>query len=680
MATDSMESQDNSFENEILDQGDNNDIFFNSGSDLESHVDDRQEDSDTEENFSDTEWEEVPLHQDRNSNVTVTIDAEHLIRSGPKRKRRLPSISAKSRKENQQIKKLCFGLSIVMIPVMLNTLKERAYWADDIRLNRRLRRSVPKIIVQKFGHLNESKEMGKSLPTLLLGLVSWFRSNYKINSNGFRQNAKRLKYLLKHPSSDHYSYILNNPETFYGVRPALDSKNILEGIRNMAKMKMANRDILAVFFAVILQNLIRTDDDSARISICFAFPLIQYDQAVPNGNDTIDHVPNRFDTDLLQPYFWIQLEILDDLYTIDPIVHLKDDEIVSKHKAGGIIRIFEPKQQQQQHNFSYVVAINLKNKIVEDVSPRYLSNLAYRYFNFIPFRNPWGRSLSRKQYERFLGFLNQANHFDQALLETSQGMSLLAFQNFNPPLNVKDMYTSESFAIKSFLRANEVIDPSAKPVFIWKCGKFNEPVYWKGDILLLKSRQHWNMLGRAVEREAQPLKRKKFAPLKSKQLGKFYAEYEIRDLFSVDQTYLTPKLPNSKVGDDGLLITITDVEEFKNKFGNVEIYYEAVKPDGFEIFPLSDQDLNVKGLIRKYNKSKKHVRKIKYVDVVSGFDFKEKRGYAIPVVKSILVNKVDYTILQGLVKKHLELRNLQYWNTLLKKLAIKERLDSTYGE
>lgn len=70
----------------------------------------------------------------------------------------------------------------------------------------------------------------------------------------------------------------------------------------MARNKMSNRDILLLFFVVTLQNLINTDN--YETSICFAIPFINYKSIRRNSKQKmLFEVPNRFDSDLLYPYF-----------------------------------------------------------------------------------------------------------------------------------------------------------------------------------------------------------------------------------------------------------------------------------------------------------------------------------------------------------------------------------------
>ena len=105
-----------------------------------------------------------------------------------------------------------------------------------------------------------------------------------------------------------------------------------------------------------------------------------------------------------------------------------------------------------------------------------------------------------------------------------------------------------------------------------------------------------------------------------------------------------------------------------------------MKPNGFSILYLNDYNIKVRNLLKKYNKDQNHEKKIEYVDVVSGFNFKEQPGYAIPVINSILLNNYDYSRAIKLINKEIEIESLNSWNLLLKKLQIRDRLIDTYDK
>lgn len=196
-------------------------------------------------------------------------------------------VSKYKRKHNKKAfnyQRLKYGLHLIMIPFMLFLLKSRMKWIDDERLNRRLRRSVPKLIGKKFKDWDVRDPAFKmdSLRTLLLGLVLWFRSNYKMNSNGIRQNFNRLQYLIKYADNQNensisestYKKVLENQQEFYGNRPLINHG--VEDIRKMAKRKMANRDILTLFFFIILENVLPGPKKLALLMLCLALARLRY--------------------------------------------------------------------------------------------------------------------------------------------------------------------------------------------------------------------------------------------------------------------------------------------------------------------------------------------------------------------------------------------------------------------
>ncbi|CAI1878363.1 hypothetical protein SEUBUCD646_0B04220 [Saccharomyces eubayanus] len=637
---------------------------------------------DEEEVLSDIDWEEIPL----DGSITVTVANTH---------QNTETICRRKRKHKRKIfnyQRLKYGLHLVMIPFMLSLLETRMKWTTDERLNRRLRRSVPKLITKKFKVWGAKDQTSKtaSLRTLLLGLVLWFRSNYKINSNGIRQNLNRLHYLMKYAdnqeasplSKSTYKHVFDNQQEFYGNRPLLN--NDIEDIRNMAKKKMANRDILTLFFLIILNNIL---PGAKNLYLCFALPLHDYDIRCNKVKWQIEHgigrVPNIFDTDLIQPYFWIELEVSslskDELYIIDPIAHLDESEIVLKTRKNQFVPNYQPPMDMKLNltqRFHYVVRMEYTKGIIQDVSPRYVPNVCYRYFTLSD-SSPILKSkhyISYQNISRWLKIWNRkkAPYHNDAL------MADIALSNFVLPKSVTEIKRTDNFIIPSILKSNEVLDLHAKPVSsIPEMNSLREPVFWKKDVILLKSKQHWAILGRSILPGARPLKRKKYLPMKER-MGNNLDRYVIKELFSCEQTMKTPKYSNTYHDHFGYEHVVEDVSHFKNKFGNIEIYSIDNKPDGFELVALNKDD-DVKGLIKKYNKAQKQAQRIKYLEVVSGFDFRQKQGHAIPKIENILVKESDYKLIQDLKSKTKLLKGLSLWDSLLTKLRVKDRLNADYG-
>lgn len=140
----------------------------------------------------------------------------------------------------------------------------------------------------------------------------------------------------------------------------------------------------------------------------------------------------------------------------------------------------------------------------------------------------------------------------------------------------------------------------------------------------------------------------------------------------------TPKYPDTYHDHFGYEHVVEDVSHYKNKFGNIEIYSIENKPDGFELVGLNEE-VDVKGLIKKYNKAQKKAQRIKYLEVVSGFDFRQKKGHAIPKIENILVKESDYKLIRDLKRQTKLLTGLSLWGSLLTKLTGQGQINADYG-
>ncbi|SMN18211.1 similar to Saccharomyces cerevisiae YDR314C RAD34 Protein involved in nucleotide excision repair (NER) [Maudiozyma saulgeensis] len=657
------------------------------------------------EELSEDEWEDVALHDI----VPIKITShQYQLSAERKRKERLAKKVSENRKRINYMRKLKFSLHLTMIPFMINVLRERMKWCHDERLSKRLKRSVPKALSKKFkkwGQLpNDKRE--NNIRTLLLGLVMWFRDHYKINSNGFRQNYSRLHSLIKDineketfKSSKDIEQLLKSQQKYYGSRLPLISRTfkedvpydgVISHIRLMAKRKMADRDILTIFFFTILQNIIPNEKN---LYLCFALPLMDF-EAVENGsnqaNSVSDTVPNQFDSDLLQPYFWIELRFNEKyIFVIDPVVHLNKEEIVTKYRIDESVSIFQPNDQYGinfKQRFHYVLRMNYNSNQINDVSPRYIQNLYYRYMK-LPHDSVVKKSRNYISYIHFKKWLDKFNiltddeygNYKDGLVNYEQ----MAKNNVSTPKSYKELRKSDNFFIKDMLQMRQIMTPSNESpnlfIALGRRSVSKKELFWKNQIVNLKSRQHWLILGRSIKPNEAPLKLKKTR--KTPISMAYSSTNEIKELFSWEQTVPSLKLKGTYIDSFNIKRKITDVYFYRNKYKNVEIYMDYNKPDGFEFVNFSDI-LDVRALIRDYNKSIKRDEtktSIKYLDVVNGFDFKQKHGYAVPVINKILVNDLDFKIITKLIKCRSEVIGLQHWMSFITKLQIKDKLDKSYG-
>lgn len=533
------------------------------------------ENSDLEgDNISDDEalseegWEDVALHNP-GKNIRVSIKKQDLLTKEQKGKELLKQRIIEKKRQSNYIRKLKFSLHMMMIPFMFNVLKQRNNWCSDERLNRRLKRSVPKALRKRFDKWfdEESVEKEKNIRTLLLGLVMWFRANYQINSNGFRQNFSRLDILLENYDksneiNDETEDVLAHPERYYGSRPSLDAHTYREDekyegtishIRLMAKRKMANRDILTLFFFIILSNIIPGDK---QLTLCFSFPLINFDiskDTIGNKGETqkrrriADIVPNRFDSDLSKPYFWIELQFDKKfVFVIDPIVHVDKEAMVTKFQINEPIPLFQPQNKyniDSKQLFFYVVGMEYKSNKFLDISPRYINNLCYRYFQ-LPHDSVITKSRNFIAFQHFRKWLNYYNYHREYRSEELL-MKSIASRNYSLPTSLKELKESDNFIIENQLKRSQTLNfedttlGSLDLVTYRKLGNVVK-LYWKSQVINLKSKQHWLILGRSIRKGETP---KKLKRAKVRSYNKMCDNIiEIKELFSWEQTLPTLKL------------------------------------------------------------------------------------------------------------------------------------------
>ena len=275
--------------------------------------------------------------------------------------------------------------------------------------------------------------------------------------------------------------------------------------------------------------------------------------------------------------------------------------------------------------------------------------------------------------------VNHESHKDHNL----QSMKQLALSNYSIPQSISEFKNSSNFILLSFLKSSENLNSNAKRItvfhYINNKRDVSEKVYWKKDVSLLKSRQHWLLLRRTVRVDAQSLKLKKHLSMKNRRENK-YQHYEIRELYSYIQTLVSEKPPNTYIDRFGNQRMIKDPRVFENKFHHTEIYTRELIPDGFNVVSIKN---NIKQLIKKFNKESQKTSgdsPIKYSDVVTGFNFKRKPGYAMPKISHILVLVPDYHRVQNLISQENNLAALSFWKELLLRSKIYNRIDTTYTD
>ncbi|KAL6949885.1 hypothetical protein ACO0QE_000550 [Hanseniaspora vineae] len=646
-----------------------------------------EDDLEDEDNF---EWEDVPLDSFK-FEIKQTKTKKEV--STEKRKR---SLDFKRKWLNS-----AFFCHIQEIPLFLSIF-QRQYisWVGDYRNYALIKKKViPKLIKKKFSDWDKlprgsSIKEGKCR-TLLLGACMWFRSNYKINGNGVRQSPYRLRnlifneqYLSLTSKSKQTTLAPTSVEMYYGRKSMTAAE-----FRHAIKAKKTNRDQLVFVFYIILLALLDLSDDNDELRIVFSLPVHDYKRVQCLTMQTVetimklDHTcPNISDSDLFSPYYWIEYKSKDYIYTIDPVMELDRDYIVQRVKINEYQPHFQKnctKSGLDIQSHYYIVGINEKFEIM-DLSARYLNNIMYRvepclinigknkdWRSFCVFKN----ALKRKAVYA----CNFVDVWDSQELKDLRQMSL---QNMEKPKTLYALKTNPNYVSDLFVRKNlEVI--KGKPVDFGNVSKSSITVYLKKDLCRMRSEYHWLMLGRSLNANAEATySRRTYKKtqnstsngLKKRRLFTATNELEVINLYTFDQTHPTPRLPN-----------MPSIEDYKNEFGDIKIFnIQQLTPTEYDVVPkvttyFNDFILDNIKLIRKHNiRHSDFNKKLQYLEVVTGFNFKKKPGFAIPLKNHIMVSKKHHEHLLVLQKREIELHYLNEWYWLLKKLHVQKRVEQSF--
>lgn len=529
-------------------------------------------------------------------------------------------------------------------------------------------------------------ESDKLLVYVIKYLIKWFRFNFKIDQNGLRV----LGFL---PSQ-------GDPTTYF---PTANTKiGSLHDFISVIKKFKHNRDTGAQVFTAILRSL------GFEANLCMSLMLLPTLRSA-NLQPKLDKekLSRNKDNDLLYPYFWTELINPFDrleIFVVETICfHNEQDRLIrlkrfpsDQRKILSLNEHFTERYAPNLDRFnimppmSYVISFT-NNNTVKDITPRYKSDISYRYFGRLDLRTESGRVALLVQ--SLVRSFNKHHNYTFEDYKEFDTLREIAFLNYSIPLTFSSMKKNPNIVTESTLRYNEVLDHNAKPigsVSITKTKRL-EPIYFKNAIIIGKSEQQWKFLGRSIKPDQiefpikmtdalQPrtiFKRKVF---NSNMLNN-QSELNRTKLYSFDQTcpYIKEKVSVSETGEVSLP---------RNKYGNIEIFKDLMIPDGCYWLKLSDSE-KIFRYFKKNKSSPPFAEAMDYVPVVVGFDFRSKLGNAVPIKDGIIILKLQEiqakkVWLHGKIMIHKlevqfkELRLLTTWKFFLKSLRIKERVDKDY--
>lgn len=558
-------------------------------------------------------------------------------------------------KRNYHQHKYKQSLHFLGIVAYTSFLYKRNQQLHDLKIQKKLYKLIPKKIRKLIKNLTNDE----SLIYILKYLLKWFRLNFKVNDTGLRVLGYQPK----------------GSQEYFPKSIPFDLPSI---IKNFA----SNRDVAAQIFNTILKSF------GWEARLVFSLPLLSKDSPFqPKVNQT-KLLVNK-DLDLLYPYFWT--ELINPLNPDEVIVlesvcfHQEEDRLIRLKRHGDpslsnfYTDKFYPSHPLNLMTMHWVLAIDQQ---ITDVSPRYMANIAYRYFDKLDLRTQAGRTaLLMQTIVKF--FNNTANR--NAELTTLKKIALI---NYQIPTTYSAMKRNPNVITPSTLRYNETIGKSTPQGSVTLDGT-KQLMYSKNAIIVGKSERQWKYLGRSIDPEQllHPIKKitNNYATtIHNRRILQFQKIHqpELNEigLFSYNQTIPYIKMvPTTENG-------ITKLP--RNKWGNIEIFHNCMIPDNCQWLKLS----NIISIAKLYHnrKFKFYNESFDYVSVLVGFNFSAKVRQAIPLLNGILVfnqdsdrvkkiwlkGKMELLETEGILNRN---QSLIGWKTMLRLLRIKQNLDFQYG-
>ena len=351
------------------------------------------------------------------------------------------------------------------------------------------------------------------------------------------------------------------------------------------------------------------------------------------------------------PVFWVEAfnEAMQRWVVVDPVVT----------KTIGKPAKLEPPASDPYNNMSYVVAFE-DDASARDVTRRYTKafNAKTRKCRIESTKDgqKWWDNAMRPYEKPFVDDRDEA--------EVSELTSKSAQEPM--PRNIQDFKDHPVYALERHVNRNQVIAPKRVigHVGLSKTTAKSdnlEPVYRRSDVHIVRSADKWYRMGRDVKIGEQPLKQVTTKRPKSGFASEDDEADAETDLYAEYQTeiYRPPPVVNGRVP--------------KNGYGNLDVYVPSMVPPGAVHIkqPEAARAARILG--------------IDYADVVTGFNFRGRRGTAVfgGIAVATEYQEAVEEVLRGMADERqqalLEEKSaaaVQLWRLFLIKLRITERVNS----
>jgi xeroderma pigmentosum group C-complementing protein len=400
--------------------------------------------------------------------------------------------------------------------------------------------------------------------------------------------------------------------------------------------------------------------------------------------------PSKFDRDLPFPIYWTEVvsPINSAIVPVSPLV--LSNPVAS---TPEILSTFEPrgvKAEKAKQVMAYVVAYSSDGS-AKDVTTRYLKRRMWPGktkgvripVEKVPIYNKRGKILRHEEYDWFKSVMSgyvRTDTMRTAVDDVEESTDLVPQhagkkEKQQEGDTLQSLKSSAEFVLERFLRREEALKESARPVRTFTTGKGDklkeENVYYRADVERCLSAESWHKEGRQIREGEAPMKlvpiravtltRKREVEEMQRQTG----EKPTQGLYCRDQTeYIIP--PPIK---DGVIP--------RNGYGNIDCFVPSMVPKGAVHIPM-------RGTVRICKRLD-----IDFAEAVTGFEFGKKM--AIPVVEGVVVAEEHEQAVragweeyaeQQRVKEEgkLEKSVLSLWRRMLMGLRIRERVSDTYRD
>jgi xeroderma pigmentosum group C-complementing protein len=608
---------------------------LDSGTESDADFEDVDLDATVEETFDNSQPEQAP--------VEVTLSKPSTT---PSRTPRRKPVSAKERRLRLAVHK-------THIVMLLAHLKTRNLWCNSEILHATLKSLVTRKTINLL-HVDDSKpqyERNQSFMKALEALCDLWRGAWTNTEPGLQRPYWRDDLdTLKHD--------------------AIEFEDLdFEAFKAAASSRQGSRDLGAQLFCTLLRSVAVDTRLICSLQV-LPFSGVAKEQTpeapkpeyiyAPEQTYNDSNVPTtskkRHFEESYYPVFWVEVfnPAVQTWMPIDPLVR----GTINKPKTG-----FEPPASDAQNRLAYVIAFE-DDGSAKDVTRRYAQFYNSKTSKYRVEATPHGE----KWWSDTIAALEKT--FREPRDDIEDAFLLKRAEAEPMPTNIQDFRGHSIYVLERHLHQNQVIHPRREAGKVNVGGRLTtklESVFRRKDVHVCRTADAWYRRGRDVKEGEQPLKRvlpKRRKEMTTEDFEDHEEASEGSALYAEFQTHLYVPPP------------VIDGRIPRNAFGNLDVYVPSMIPPGAVH-------------VRHHQAAQAaRVLGINYVEAVTGFQFKGRKGTAVldGVVVSMGMTNAMITVIEGLMEQVSEevqeARSrvvLATWKRWLMALRIREHVKTQYG-